>query len=82
MQGTSTQQELIKFLYHETDPTETAAIEEALDLNWNLRETVAGFSEVKQLLDKGKRYRPSQQCIESIMAYSAQTAALQEHTCQ
>jgi hypothetical protein len=47
-----TPEELIQYLYHETSDQQTAAIEQALKLDWSLREKFDVLKASMQRLDK------------------------------
>jgi anti-sigma factor RsiW len=65
-----TPEDLISYLYGETDATRTAEIESALTSNWALREKLSVLQTSMQRLDKAKLSSPSEGALNSIMAYA------------
>lgn len=52
MNHTYTPEELLEYLYKETDPDRTAAIEAALQSDWTLREKLAVLQTARERLDR------------------------------
>ena len=73
-----TPQHLIKYIYKETSATETIAIAEALQEDWELNETYEELLEGYQELPQAK-FRPSTSALNNILAYSQQTAVETHH---
>lgn len=60
---------LIKYLYKETSATETIAISEELEGNWELREEFALLQKTLRGLPKA-RFNPSSNSMKEILGYS------------
>ena len=60
---------LIKYLYKETSASETIAISEELEENWELREEFALLQKTLRNLPKAK-FNPSSNSIKEILGYS------------
>lgn len=64
-----TQEDLLQYLYKETSREKTAAIEEALVADWNLREQFDTLCSAQQKLEL-IRLSPRQQTIDHILNYA------------
>ena len=71
MKENSTLNLLIRYLYEETNPTETKFVEDLLKVNYNLKEVHDGQKETKAILNKTPMMSPSQTSVDLIMQYSA-----------
>jgi len=67
-----TPEDLLQFLYKETSPEKTAAIQSALDSDWSLREKFEVISSSSKRLETIK-FSPSQRTIDAIMNYAEKT---------
>lgn len=65
-----TQEELIQYMYHETSPEKTAAIEVALNADFRLREALYVLYASHEELEGIKLLAPRQQAIDKIMQYA------------
>lgn len=72
MQPTSTPEQLVRLLYHETTPEETRELEACLDTNETLRNEFRQMSEAKAALDNDGHGRPGVSTLERIRAYAAE----------
>ncbi len=72
MQENFTTNDLIRFIYHETNASETLAIDEALRENSYLYEEYERLMESFQSLPK-VQFRPSNTTVDSILNYSRHT---------
>lgn len=52
MKHTFSPEDLLEYLYKETDPLRTRAIEEALEADWTLREKLAVLQASRERLDR------------------------------
>lgn len=68
-----TQNDLIAYLYNETNERITENIKNALTTNWQLKETFEELSYIKKTIGKPK-HNPSDTSIAIIMQHSKQTA--------
>lgn len=64
-----TQEELIQYLYGETSPKQTAAIQAALQTDWQLRENYQQLASTHQQLETA-RYQPRKKSIDFILQYA------------
>lgn len=64
-----TPEDLLRYLYNETSPTQTAEIKAALESDWSLREKFEVITSAQKRLEALKM-SPSQQTIDSILAYA------------
>jgi hypothetical protein len=64
-----TPEDLLLYLYNETTPEQTAAIEEALKKDWTLREKLSVLKISKQRLDKVKQ-SPRTEVVLNILNYA------------
>jgi len=69
MQGNFTQNDLLKYLYAETDIVDAFMIEQALSSNYELKEDYTLFNNSKELLNEVK-LSPSKATMDFIFAYS------------
>lgn len=69
---------LIQFLYDETSSEQNAAIEKALQYDWNVQEKVNVLRESMNSLDSVPLRQPRRQTIAAIMDYARQTAEVAE----
>ena len=67
-----TPEELIQYLYNETSPERTAAIEQALQQNWALREKLEVLKASRQSLDM-RLESPRPEVIVNILNYARET---------
>jgi anti-sigma factor RsiW len=65
-----TPEDLISYLYGETDATRTAEIESALSSNWALREKLSVLQTSMHRLDNAKLSSPSEGVLNAIMAHA------------
>jgi hypothetical protein len=68
-----TPEELIQYLYKETSPALTAAIEEALQQDWTLREKLEVLQNSKMALDQPLE-SPRIEAVMNIMNYAREVA--------
>ena len=68
-----TPEELIQYLYHETSPEKTAAIEAALQDDWTLREKLEVLKSSRESLDRIVE-SPRPQVILNILNYARESA--------
>ena len=73
MTNTSTPCSLIAFLYRETNPEETRAIQQDLAIDTLLREDLEALRFAKRALP-GVTFSPADRTLENILAYSAALA--------
>ncbi|MFK8102917.1 MAG: hypothetical protein AB8G15_10350 [Saprospiraceae bacterium] len=78
MQQKFTKNQLVKYLYKETSATETLAIHEAINEDWNLSEQYEALQIAKQQLPKAV-FQPSRSSIQRILSHSANTAVQRTH---
>lgn len=64
-----TTEELLQYVYHETSPEKTAAIEAAIQNDWSLREKLDLLKTTHQQLDE-VRMSPRKQTIDFILQYA------------
>ena len=72
-----TQNDLIRYIYKETSVTETLAIQEAMDIDFELYTQYQELFHTYQQLPKAK-FSPSTSIIQNILQHSQRTA-LQAH---
>lgn len=65
-----TPEDLILYLYGETDPTMTARLNEALETNWALREKLSVLKISMERLSGSEPLSPSASTLEALMAYA------------
>lgn len=63
-------EELLQYLYGETTPAQSAAIESAMQQHWSLREKFETLKATRQQLDEVK-HSPRRQTIDFIKQYAA-----------
>ena len=75
-----TQEELVQYLYKETSPERSAAIEAALQNDWTLRENLDALQHSTMMLNT-ELQSPRAQTILSIMNYARETMGetVQDH---
>lgn len=64
-----TLEDLLRYLYNETSPSQTAEIEAALESDWSLREKFEVLTSARKRLDALK-VSPSQQSIDAVLSYA------------
>ena len=64
-----TLEDLLRYLYKETSPSQTAEIKAALDTDWSLREKFEVITSAQKRLDALKT-SPSQQSVDAILSYA------------
>ncbi len=69
-----TPEDLLLYLYKETTPKQTAAIEQALKKDWTLREKLAVLKTSMQRLDKIKQ-SPRTEVILNVLNYAREHSA-------
>lgn len=67
---TFTMGDLLQFLYNETSQEKTAAIKEALQQDWSLREKMNILTGTHAELNKVELLSPRQQSLDNIMSYA------------
>jgi len=65
-----TQEDLIQYLYEETSPELTSAIQAALKSDWTLREKLEVLSSARQQLNTVQLLSPRKQTLENILKYA------------
>ena len=71
-----TRNDLIRYLYHETNDCETATIEKSINDNYKLRKEFDELKEVIEILALEVK-EPSETAVNSILLYSKCTEVLQ-----
>ena len=73
-----TPENMIRFLYKETTPEETAAMQLALDSDWNLREK---FEILKKAINglNTVKYSPRPSVVQSLMKYAKLGNEVEQH---
>ena len=69
-----TPEELLQYLYKQTSPEKTAAIETALRNDWTLREKLEVLSASQQSLDKALE-SPRTEVVLKVLNYARETVA-------
>jgi len=64
-----TPEDLLRYLYNETSPSETAAIKAALESDWTLREKYEVIASAQNRLEK-LTMSPSQKSIDIVLNYA------------
>lgn len=64
-----TQEALIQYMYGETSTEQTAAIQAALQTDWQLRESYQALVSVREQLGKSS-YQPRKKSVDFILAYA------------
>ncbi len=72
-----TTEELIQYVYQETSPEITQAIEKALENDWNLKEKLGALKESMQQLDTVIA-SPREQSVMAILNYARRTSAVEQ----
>jgi hypothetical protein len=72
-----TPEDLIQYLYKETSQNETAAIENALQMEWTLREKLAVLKASMERLDSALE-KPRTEAILSILKYAASSETVSQ----
>ena len=70
-------EELIQYVYQETSPEKTQAIEKALENDWNLKEKLGALKESMQQLDTVIT-SPREQSITAILNYAKKTSVVEQ----
>lgn len=78
MKNTFTEELLLKYLYHETSPAETKAVETALDTDWRLREQYEALEMANRNLPK-VTFSPKQSTLQNILKYSSGQPAIEPY---
>lgn len=73
-----TQEDLLLYLYKETSPEQTAAIEAALKQDWSLREKLAILQESIKELEQPLQ-SPRMESILNVLAYARETTVETTH---
>jgi len=68
-----TPEELVRYLYNETSPAATAAIEEALQNDWTLREKLEVLRHASRELDHATLESPQPESLRKIMNYARES---------
>lgn len=76
MNETVTQDQLILYLYNETQLTESVLVQQAIDTNVDVAEEYSDLIAARNLIDQ-TLMRPSADSVNSILAYAQLTAPLQ-----
>ena len=69
-----TPEELVQYLYNEASPEKSAAIENALQQDWTLREKLEVLKSSTDCLDKGLE-APRTQVVLNVLNYARETMA-------
>ena len=72
-----TTEELIQYVYQETSPEKTWAIEKALETDWNLKEKLGALKESMQQLDTIIS-SPREQSVTAILNYAKKTSVVEQ----
>lgn len=72
-----TTEELIQYVYQETSPEKTWAIEKALENDWNLKEKLGALKGSLQQLDTVIT-SPREQSITAILNYAKRTSVVEQ----
>ena len=64
-----TLEDLLRYLYNETSPSQSAEIKAALESDWSLREKFEVITSARKRLDALK-VSPSQQSVDAILSYA------------
>jgi hypothetical protein len=70
-----TPEELVQYLYNETSPARTAEIEEALLLDWTLREKLEILQISMQALNRTPLEAPRTEAVMNILNYARETVS-------
>jgi hypothetical protein len=71
-----TTEDLILYLYQETTPEQTKAIERAIEADWKLKEKLDSLQESRQQLDTVLT-SPREQSVMAILNYAKSTAPIE-----
>lgn len=71
-----TQEDLIRFMYKETSPAKTEAIEKALETDWKLNQRLNELMSVSEVLDTPAIQSPRPKSIENILEYAKKSTEL------
>lgn len=71
-----TQEDLIRFMYKETSPAKTEAIEKALETDWKLNQRLNELMSVSEVLDTPAIQSPRRKSIENILEYAKKSTEL------
>jgi hypothetical protein len=71
-----TPEDLILYLYGETDGPATIQIEQALASSWALREKLSVLQMSMKRLNDGQSYSPSRATLDTLMAYARDQAKI------
>jgi hypothetical protein len=74
--GNSTIEELVLYMYNETNHNRKQEIEKELEESWFLREKYKVIKEAAERLSRMKLQSPRKETIESIMKYAANNAKI------
>ncbi len=69
---------MIRFLYGETTPEETSAIQHALDTDWTMREKLESLKSTMEGLDKVK-FTPRESVVQSLLNYAGLGNEVEHH---
>ena len=72
-----TTEELIQYVYRETSPEITQAIEKALENDWNLKEKLGALKESMNQLDTVIT-SPREQSVMAILNYARRTSVVEQ----
>lgn len=72
-----TTEELIQYMYQETSDEKTAAIEKAIESDWNLKEKLEALQESMHQLDTVIT-SPRQQSVLAILNYASSSAVVEQ----
>ena len=72
-----TTEELIQYVYRETSPEKTHAIEKALDTDWHLKEKLDAVKESMQQLDTVIT-SPREESVMAILNYARKTSVVEQ----
>ncbi|GEO10280.1 hypothetical protein [Segetibacter aerophilus] len=70
-------EELIQYVYQETSPEKTQALEKALENDWNLKEKLGALKDSMQQLDTVIT-SPREQSITAILNYAKRTSVVEQ----
>ncbi len=76
-----TPEELVRYLYNEASPAMTAAIEEALQHDWTLREKLEVLRQSSRELNRVELESPRTESLRRIMNYARESVGepIQQH---
>jgi hypothetical protein len=70
-------EEMIQYMYRETSPEKTQAIEKALENDWNLKEKLGALKGSMNQLDTAVT-SPREQSITAILNYAKRTSVVEQ----